>query len=101
MEPPTSEALDGVVSAAVTTAKSVFEQFYGKVAEVLTRASNSLEGQIPKYAPYVIEAYDADKIRENLITDKDWGHIAKDWVTLSKVRAMAETLGSSHPEVRM
>ncbi|CAK0878617.1 unnamed protein product [Prorocentrum cordatum] len=87
--------LDLEVTAASSLCDELLRGTTSKMACRLQKLAGTLESKVPAYAPYVVEKFDSDKIKAELI-DVDWEPFARDWAAASKfcgvVRGMNHAL---------
>lgn len=64
-----------------TAAKSLLTNLLGKIALRLHRSSQALENQIPKYAPYIVDSFNVEMVKKEIL-EKKWEPMVAEWTAL-------------------
>lgn len=65
----------------------------GKIACRMEALSSSLESRIPKYEPYVVDIWDADMIKKELL-EKSWQDFVGDVLALRKIDSAVRSMSN-------
>eukprot|EP00959_Pyramimonas_sp_CCMP1952_P033001 692402-Pyramimonas_sp.AAC.1 len=64
--------------AADRLARDLLLSVGAKLAVVITAEAESLDNKVPNYAPYCVDVFDTDRVKENIVA-KQWDGFAASW----------------------
>jgi hypothetical protein len=78
-----------LLQLGVDESSTLLKSVVGAWSLRLHAMGQAMENQIPNYQPYVVSAFDADQITENLLK-KQWEPFVASWSRMSKMLAQAK-----------